>query len=98
MIERDNNYYTYSTKDDPNSFFSENGKDPARLGYFIMKNDSNYLKENPDFLKDTVYRNFQINPLLFWHWRAYWFDERYTLPYKSRESVLENGQAKDRTK
>jgi hypothetical protein len=49
-----------------------------------------YLRKYPNILKDTLYRTFTKNPLIFWHWWAYFFDERYTLPYKSKEDIIEH--------
>lgn len=95
MIERDNQLYTYASKNEPNSFFSEHGLGPDRLVYFQWKNDTTYVKEHPESLTDTFYRTFVINPLCFWRWGDYLFDERYTLPYKSKEDIRKNWEAQN---
>lgn len=87
MLERDKGIYTYGSKNTPNSFFSEHGLGPDRLVYFQWKEDTSYIREHPESLKDTFYRTFYINPLCFWRWGDYLFDERYTLPYKSKEDI-----------
>jgi len=73
MGERDMGVYCYSRKDDTTSFFFENGKGPERLAYFdIKENINNYLKDHDStILKDTLYRNFKINPFCFWRWKDY---------------------------
>jgi hypothetical protein len=35
----------------------------------------------------NLYRLFAKNPLAFWRWRSYLFDERYELPYKSWKEI-----------
>ena len=92
MGERDAHMYSYSTIDDPKTTILEYGMGPADFWYFQVIKDSNYLKENPSFSKyyKKLYRNFRINPLFFWHWWDYFFDERYTLPYVSRKEVIRN--------
>ena len=43
---------------------------------------------NNDKLKDKkLYRLFSKNPLAFWRWRLYFYDERYQLPYKNWEEI-----------
>lgn len=92
MGERDIGVYCYSRKDDTTSFFFENGKGPERLAYFQWKemDIKNGIKRT-----DTLYRNFKINPLFFWRWKDYFFDERYTLPYISKEEVYKNAMRKN---
>lgn len=34
-----------------------------------------------------LYRLFSKNPLAFWRWRLYFFDERYKLPYKDLNEI-----------
>ena len=98
MAERDNGMYSYSKNDDPKTTFFEYGKDPAELVYFHLRKDSDYIKEHPNILKYTLYRHFRINPLFFWHWWDYFFDERYTLPYISREDVILNWESEHKRK
>ncbi len=88
IIERDNKYYSYSTLDDSTTFFFEHGMDPEELVYFKWKRLGKLTTEKP------LYRNFAINPLAFWRWKDYFFDERYTLPYISREDVIANARKK----
>jgi hypothetical protein len=94
MYERDLNYFSYSKKSDTSSFYFENGMGPSDFVYFQWKKDSNYIKEHPHAFDDTLYRNFKINPLFFWHWKDYFFDERYTLPYISEGEVYRNARSK----
>ena len=92
MYERDLGYFSYSKKSDTTSFYHENGMQPADFVYFSLKKDSNFIKENPHEFDDTLYRNFTINPLFFWHWKDYFVDERYTLPYISTAEVYRNAK------
>ena len=94
MAERDAGMYSYSNMDDPKTIFFEYGKDPAELVYFHLRKDSAYIKEHPSILKDKLYRHFRINPLKFWHWWDYFFDERYSLSYISYEDVAKNWEKK----
>ena len=92
MAERDAGRYSYSTVDDPNSILFENGMGPYNFWYFTAIKDSSYLKQNPLFKKyyKKLYRNFRINPLYFWDWWDYVFDERYKLPFISYGDVVKN--------
>ena len=92
-FERDANYFGYSTKDDTTSFFFEHGMGPKRFVYFLIRevDIKNGIPRN-----DTLYRNFRINPLRFWHWKDYFIDERYTLPYISVEEVFANAIRKSK--
>ena len=92
-FERDANYFGYSTKDDTTSFFFEHGMGPKRFVYFLIRevDIKNGIPRN-----DTLYRNFRINPLRFWHWKDYFIDERYTLPYISVEEVYANAIKKSK--
>ncbi len=100
IFERENGYYTYASKNAPNSFYSEHLMGPWELAHFSIRKDSvqfmNYLKEHPRAVNDTLYRTFTKNSLFFWHWWAYFFDKRYTLPYKSREDFIEIGRIKNK--
>lgn len=87
--ERDINYYSYSSSDNPELAFEENGKDPTVFRYSTVITDSLHRVRYPDF--DTLlYRNFKINPFFFWHWAEYFYDARYKLPYISKEQVAKN--------
>lgn len=47
-----------------------------------------YIKINHPPFRDTVlYRIFSKNPLAFWRWSSYLFDERHKLPYKSWDEI-----------
>ena len=94
MYERGLGYFSYSKKSDTTSFYFENGMGPSELVYFMWRRDSNFIKENPHEFDDTLYRNFTINPLFFWHWKDYFIDERYTLPYISTKEVYRNARNK----
>ena len=62
--ERDINYYSYSSSDNPELAFEENGKDPTVFRYTSVITDSLHRVRYPDF--DTLlYRNFKINPFFF---------------------------------
>ena len=87
MVERDANYFSYSTKDDTTTFFFEHGLGPKRFVYFKWREMD---IKNGIPRTDTLYRNYRINPLRFWHWKDYFTDERYTLPYISVEEVFIN--------
>ncbi|ANI88251.1 hypothetical protein A9P82_02390 [Arachidicoccus ginsenosidimutans] len=96
MGERDLGYFSYCTsKGDTTSFFTENGMEPMQLEYFKIQD---YKKKYGTFphgwLNTPLYRNFRINPLFFWHWYDYFTDERYTLPYISRQDVYKNAREK----
>jgi len=44
-----------------------------------------YKKTHPN---DTIlYRTFHKNPIFFWKWRVYLFDEMYQLPYKGHPTA-----------
>ena len=90
-LERDSGFYSYSRKDDTSSIYFENGMGPARYVYFQIRDRD---LANGIIRKDTMYRNFRINPFFFWHWKEYIFDERYKLPYISRDSVIRNARNK----
>jgi hypothetical protein len=88
IFERDFGYYQYvMIKEDAIHFSWEHGLGPDELGWFGGRRDTNYTREHPEILTDTLYRNFWKNPLVFWHWRDYFFDERYTLPYLDRDKA-----------
>ena len=92
-FERDAEYFSYSRKDDTTSFAFEHGMGPDRLVYFQQRETD---IKNGIPRTDTVYRNFRINPLRFWHWKDYFIDERYTLPYISVEEVYANAIKKSK--
>ena len=88
LFERDFGYYQYTMiKGDSISSSFEHGFGPDELGWFSAQRDTAFVKKYPEKFKDTLYRNFWKNPLVFWHWRDYFFDERYTLPYLDRDKA-----------
>jgi hypothetical protein len=74
----DQKLFHYSTKDG-SAFFDEN----IFLGdVFQFKRVTTQEKRASYPEADTIiYRNFNPNPIAFWRYRDYIFDERYTLPY-----------------
>jgi hypothetical protein len=74
----DQKLFHYSTKDG-SAFFDEN----IFLGdAFQFKRVTTQEKRANYPEADTIiYRNFKPNPIAFWRYRDYIFDERYTLPY-----------------
>lgn len=53
-----------------------------------MKNRHEACKlARPDLKDKRIYRLFTKNPLAFWRWGRYFFDERYKLPYKSWNEI-----------
>lgn len=57
-------------------------------GFEMMKNrHKTCLLYRPDLKDKQIYRLFSKNPLAFWRWRMYFFDERYKLPYKDWEEI-----------
>ena len=92
-FERDAQYFSYSPKDDTTTFFFEHAMHPDRLVYFQQRETD---IKNGIPRTDTVYRNFRINPLRFWHWKDYFTDERYGLPYISKEEVYANAIKKSK--
>jgi hypothetical protein len=86
----DMQHYTYSNSDDPETTIAENFGSPFD---FRTKVYDEYRVTNPN--NDTLlYRNFWKNPLCFWRWKEYFTDEKYKLPYISREDVIRNAKKK----
>ena len=51
----------------------------------IKMSFEDYKKTNPN---DTIlYRTFHKNPIFFWKWRVYLFEEMYQLPYKDHPTT-----------
>ncbi len=55
------------------------------------------LAHRPDLKDKKMYRLFTKNPLAFWRWRMYFFDERYRLPYKDWKEI-EQTRIKEKVK
>lgn len=63
-----------------------------------MKNMHNgCLSYRPNLKDKKMYRLFSKNPLAFWRWRLYFFDERYQLPYKDWAEI-EKVRAKEKVR
>ncbi len=74
----DQKLFYYSTNDG-SAFFDENIFF-GRVFHFRRSTTQSFKVTYPE--ADTIiYRNFKPNPLAFWRYRDYLFDERYTLPY-----------------
>lgn len=48
------------------------------------------LAARPNLKDKNIYRLFTKNPLTFWRWGRYFFDESYKLPYKNWEEIKKN--------
>ncbi len=46
-----------------------------------------YKELYPNSTDTIMYRIFWKNPLEFWRWAEYYYDKRYTLPYKNWEEI-----------
>ena len=86
----DENYYQYSNY---NGSFTTKEHVFKGTGFRGVKNEfKNYKLDSKSFKKsnDTLlYRLFLRNPLRFWHWKDYFLDERYQLPYKNWKEIRE---------
>jgi hypothetical protein len=74
----DQELFNYSTADgswmyDENTFFGRT----FSLKYYTTE----AFRESYPEADTIIYRNFKPNPLAFWRYSDYLFDERYTLPY-----------------
>lgn len=57
-------------------------------GFEMMNNrHKSCLVHKPNLKDKQIYRLFTKNPLAFWRWGLYFFDERFKLPYKSWEEI-----------
>jgi hypothetical protein len=83
-------HYSYSNSDDPSTIFHENFGSPFNFRTTVS---DEYRITHPN--NDTLlYRNFWKNPVCFWRWKEYLTDQKYTLPYISREDVSKNATIK----
>jgi hypothetical protein len=88
----DEGHRQYSNANGSFTFTEFKGHDIA-----MMQRRMETFKERNPLSSDTmIYRIFSKNPLCFWRWKDYLFDERYKRPYrnwkeikKSRGAVLE---------
>lgn len=79
----DEKHYKYSNADGSNrtyEFMSRNFEMMKRM-------HKGCLTYNPEQKDKKMYRLFTKNPLAFWRWRLYFFDERYKLPYKNWKDI-----------
>ncbi|WP_316819227.1 hypothetical protein [Pedobacter nyackensis] len=79
----DERHYRYSTYNGSFTFYEFMSRK------FEMMNDihKSCLLSQPDLKDKQIYRVFTKNPLAFWRWGLYFFDERYKLPYKDWEGI-----------
>ena len=78
----DERHYRYSNYNGSNTFTEFMSRN-----FEMMKSvHKNCLLNHPKKDKN-IYRLFKKNPLAFWRWRLYFFDERYKLPYKDWEEI-----------
>ncbi len=80
----DERHYQYSNVDGSFTFVEFKASD-----YKMMRRKFSGFKNENSQLKDTnIYRLFLKNPFTFWRWQNYFFDDRYSLPYKNWETIL----------
>ena len=79
----DQKHYRYSNYNGSSTFYEFMERD------FEMAKRWHHgcLLQQPDLKDKKLYRLFSKNPLAFWRWRLYFFDERYKLPYKNWEEI-----------
>lgn len=79
----DEKHYRYSNYDGSNTSYEFMSRD-----YNLMKRlHTACLQDYPNQKDKKLYRLFAKNPLAFWRWRLYFFDERYDLPYKNWNEI-----------
>lgn len=79
----DEKHYRYSNYNGSNTFCEF-----MDLNIEMMKQvQKSCLANYPDQKDKNMYRLFSKNPLAFWRWRLYFFDERYKYPYKNWEDI-----------
>lgn len=81
----DEKHYRYSNNDGTRTFISNpyKGKEFLYKKYFSGKN----LLDLYPGADTTVYRLYKKDFWAFWRWGEYVYDKRYTLPYKSWDSI-----------
>lgn len=91
----DENHYRFSNGDGTYTAIDNMFKND-RWDFERKVSDSRLFSQYPN-ADSTVYRLFSKNPLAFWRYGKYLFDERYTLPYakwsdiKQRRPERRNG-------
>ncbi len=79
----DSKHYRYSNSDGSFTSYEFMGR-----RFDTVKNmHSSCLGHDHNITDKTLYRLFSKNPLAFWRWRLYFFDERYKLPYKDWRQI-----------
>ena len=53
----------------------------------IIRLHKEYIDSFPEKKDKKLYRLFWRNPLIFWRWGLYFYDERYALPYKDIDEI-----------
>ncbi|KQB99369.1 hypothetical protein AQF98_17505 [Pedobacter sp. Hv1] len=79
----DQKHYRYSNSDGTSTFYEFMSRDFE----MAKRRQAHCLLKKPDLKDRKHYRLFSKNPLAFWRWRLYFFDERYKLPYKNWEEI-----------
>ena len=81
----DEKHYRYSNYNGSFTFyeFMSRNFNMMKYSHGICLNQQSHLKDK------QIYRLFTKNPLAFWRWRLYFFDERYKLPYKNWKEIEE---------
>lgn len=74
----DEKHYRYSNSNGSFTFYEF----MDRNFEMMKRNHKSCLLRRPELEDKQVYRLFTKNPLAFWRWRLYFFDERYKLPYR----------------
>jgi hypothetical protein len=82
----DEGHYRYSNSDGTSTYVEFKSHN-FEMG--IRRNDSCNLRRPKD-ADPTMYRLFTKNPLAFWRWGLYFYDERYKLPYKDWNEIKNN--------
>lgn len=78
-ISVDERHYRYSNYNGSFTFYEFMDRN-----FEMMKSSHDgCLSYRPNLKDKRLYRVFSKNPLAFWRWRLYFFDERYKLPYKN---------------
>lgn len=79
----DERHYRYSNYNGSNTFTEFKSRN-----FEMMKSvHRSCLLSHPNQKDRNIYRLFSKNPLAFWRWRLYLFDERYRLPYKDWKEI-----------
>ncbi len=79
----DERHYRYSNANGSFTFYEFMSRN-----FEMMKiSHQECLLDHPKLKDKNVYRLFSKNPLAFWRWSMYLFDERYRLPYKDWKEI-----------